>query len=157
MNVRGNDANLMSIFISLHQHHISPNTSSATSTSSRYALKAVPFFSPSARSRNSPEAPRKAAATAARAATTNSSNNSNKSNNSNNSNHSNSSNKSNSSNNSKKSPFISTSSLQKYKFPSYLQVPFINTSSPHKYKLGRGGVFLSEVKARPEETLSAPA
>ena len=32
-----------------YQHHISPNTSSATS--SRYALTAVPFYSPSARSR----------------------------------------------------------------------------------------------------------
>ena len=36
-----------------HQHHISPNTSSATSTSSRYALTAVPFQSPSDRRRNS--------------------------------------------------------------------------------------------------------
>ena len=36
-----------------HQHHISPNTSSATSTSSRYALTAIPFYSPSARRRNS--------------------------------------------------------------------------------------------------------
>ena len=37
----------------LHQHHISPNTSSATSTSSRYVLTAAPPYRPSARRRNS--------------------------------------------------------------------------------------------------------
>ena len=75
------------------QHHISPNTSSATSTSSRYALTAAPFYSPSARRRTS------IASGMARSTTESSSNSSNNSNN--NSNKSNTSNNSNHSNNSK--------------------------------------------------------
>ena len=64
----------------LYQRHISPNTSSAASASSKYALTAVPFYSPSAREEILlpaawPEAPPKAATTATRAGTTNTSNN----------------------------------------------------------------------------------
>ena len=70
-----------------HQHYISPNTSSATSTSSRYMHWHPYHFSPSARSRTSPELPPKAAA---RAATTNNSNKSNQQQHSKNSNRSNS-------------------------------------------------------------------
>ena len=72
------------------------NTSSATSTSSRYALTAAPFYSPSARRRTS------IASSMARSTTkSNSSSNSSNNNNSNKSNTSNNSNHSNSSNNSK--------------------------------------------------------
>ncbi len=52
-----------------HQHRISPNTSSATNTSSRYALTTAPFYSPSAGSRSS------IASSAARSTTKSSSNN----------------------------------------------------------------------------------
>ena len=91
-----------------HQHHISPNTSSAISTSSRYALTAAPFYSPSTRRRNS------IASSMARS-TTQSSSNSNSSNNSNQSNISNNSNKSNNCNNGNKSSSLdhtSKSTLQ---------------------------------------------
>ena len=73
----------------------SPNTSSSTNTRSRYALTAVPFYSPSARRRNS-IASSMGRSTTRRSSITNSSNNTNKSNNSN---HSNSSNNNNNNNN----------------------------------------------------------
>ena len=62
-----------------HQHHISPNTSSATSTSSRYALTAVPFLAPAPEEETAlpaawaeapPKAPAATAATTATRATT---------------------------------------------------------------------------------------